>query len=90
MLNQLELAPAEPGVSADASTQAKGKNGTVAALLRRAGWDQAMDESTGKVYYYKPATGETRWERPGLRELHTAIKKGMPACFAAIHAALVR
>ena len=29
------------------------------------GWAEAVDPSSGDIYYYHESTGETAWERPG-------------------------
>jgi len=62
---EMEHPNAPPGVHA--APPAYGDAPGVSDTTLPAGWSEAVDPSSGDIYYYNEDTEETRWERPGCQ-----------------------
>jgi hypothetical protein len=51
-------------VATTAATTTSPTNATITTIALPSGWQSAMDASSGKMYYFNAASGETRWEVP--------------------------
>ena len=56
--------PTEDTSNEDTSSSPTATTATGDNVILPSDWKSAVDAGSGKVYYYRPSTGETRWEVP--------------------------